>query len=88
MAWLNSGKAGNLPLESTERTLDLTYTDINMPKSMSVEALAAMLNGETTQQSGAPAASSTAPTEPAAMSGEPQGAEPAANGTVDGNEEA
>lgn len=48
VAWLNSGKAGNLPLESTERTLDLTYTDINMPKSMSVEALAAMLNGETT----------------------------------------
>jgi hypothetical protein len=28
--------------------LDLTYTDINMPKSMSVEALAAALNGETT----------------------------------------
>ena len=89
---------GSLPAQPTtggqpaagrqETQLGGTYTDINMPKSMSVEALAAALNGEKTQQSGAPAASNTAPTEPAAMSGEPQGSEPAANGTVDGNEEA
>ena len=60
-----------------------------LTNSMSVEALAAALNGEKTQQSGAPAASNTAPAEPtAAMSGEPQGSEPAADRTVEGNEEA
>ena len=89
---------GRLPAQPTtggqpaagrqETQLGGTYTDINMPKSMSVEALAAALNGEKTQQSGAPAATNTAPTEPTAMSGTPQGSEPAADNTVEGNEEA
>ena len=77
--------AGAQPAAGRQETqLGGTYTDINMPKSMSVEALAAALNGEKTQQSGAPAASNTAPVEPtAAMSENPQGSEPAADGASD-----
>lgn len=41
--------AGGQPAAGRQETqLGVTYTDINMPKSMSVEALAAALNGETT----------------------------------------
>lgn len=63
---LESTKAGTLPATAVlpaESVLP-TYTDINMPESMSAEALAAALNGKT------------------------QGAEPAADGTVEDSEEA
>ena len=67
---------GRLPAQQTdngqiaagrqEPQLGLTYTDINMPKSMSMEALAAMLNGEAIQQGSTGATSNATPTEPTA----------------------
>ena len=48
--WRNGKKVTMYPIAAgkQETQLGITYTDINMPASMSVEALAASLNGEPT----------------------------------------
>ena len=82
--------AGGQPAAGRQETqLGVTYTDINMPKSMSVEALAAALNGETTQQGNAGATLNAAPTEPTAvLSGDMTADVTANNGAEADDEEA
>ena len=60
---------GQIAAGKQETQLGPTYTDINMPESMSVEALATSLNGGATQQGNAEAATNGPATEPTATTG-------------------
>jgi len=60
---------GQIAAGKQETQLGITYTDINMPESMSVEALATSLNGGATQQGNAEAATNGPATEPTATMG-------------------
>ena len=60
---------GQIAAGKQETQLGITYTDINMPESMSVEALATSLNGGATQQGNAEAATNGPATEPTVQNG-------------------